>query len=77
MEIIWKNFKQILGEARQRFIPFKTVKRNSDPEYYNAKIRRMKRKMRRAYNDRHRSETHLMKFYNLFKELETKKKIAQ
>ncbi len=77
MDEIWKAFKNILDNALQTFVPCKFLKSNSDPEYYNAKIRRMKRKTRKAFNNRHRSETDRIHFRNCSKELEREKKIAQ
>src|SRR5215475_7593352 len=35
VEEIWKNFKNIVYEGIGRFVPHKTLRKNSDPEYYN------------------------------------------
>jgi hypothetical protein len=35
VEEIWNNFKNILYEYIERFVPHKILRKNSDPEYYN------------------------------------------
>jgi hypothetical protein len=35
VEEIWNNFKNIIFESIGRFIPHNTLRKNSDPEYYN------------------------------------------
>ena len=45
------NFKNIVHESVERFVPHKTLKINSDPEYYNKDIRRLKVKVRKAYTE--------------------------
>jgi hypothetical protein len=52
VEEIWNNFKKIVYEYIQRFVPNKILKKNSDPEYYNKEIKRLKSKVRKAYNRR-------------------------
>ena len=47
---IWNNFKTIVYESLERFVPHKTLRKNSDPEYYNKEIKRLKSKVRKAYN---------------------------
>ena len=49
---IWKNFKDIVSEGIERFVPHKILKPNPDPEYYNKEVKRLKVKVRRAYNRR-------------------------
>jgi hypothetical protein len=49
---IWNNFKNILYECTERFVPHKILRKNSDPEYYNKEIKRLKSKVRKAYNRR-------------------------
>jgi hypothetical protein len=34
------------------FIPHKRLRKNSDPEYYNKEVKRLKLKFRKAYNRR-------------------------
>ncbi len=77
MEEIWGIFKHIIYKALQKFVPCKILKYNPDPEYYNAKIRIMKRITRKAYKNRKRSSEHTNIFRNRSKELEREKKIAQ
>ena len=52
LEEIWINFKNIVYESIERFVPHKILRKNSDPEYYNKEIRRLKLKVRKAYNRR-------------------------
>jgi hypothetical protein len=49
MEEIRNNFKNIVYESLERFVPHKTLRKNSDPEYYK-EIKRLKSKVRKAYN---------------------------
>jgi len=39
VEEIWNNFKNIVYESIERFVPYKTIRKNSDPEYYNKDIK--------------------------------------
>jgi len=48
----WNNFKNIVHESIERFVPHKTLRNNSDPEYYNKEIKRLKSKVRKEYNRR-------------------------
>jgi hypothetical protein len=50
IEDIWKNFKDIIFEGIERFVPHKILKPIPDPEYYNKEVKRLKVKVRRAYN---------------------------
>jgi len=50
VERIWNNFKNIGYESIERFAPHKTLRKNSDPEYYNTEIKRLKSK--EEYNRR-------------------------
>lgn len=61
----------------QTFVPCKLLKSNPDPEYYNAKIRCMKRKTRKAFRNRHISDNHMSLFRSYSKALEKEKKIAE
>jgi hypothetical protein len=51
VEEIWNNFKNIVDESIKRFVPRKTLRKNSDPEY-NKEIKRLKSKVRKEYNRR-------------------------
>ena len=50
MQEIWNNFKNTVYESMERFVPHKTLRKNSDPEYYNKEIKQLKSKVRKAYN---------------------------
>ena len=52
VEEIWNNFKNIVYESIERFVPHKTLRKNSDPEYYNTEIKQLKSKVRKEYNRR-------------------------
>jgi hypothetical protein len=47
VEEIWNNFKNIVDESIERFVPRKTLTKNSDPEYYNKEIKRLKSKVKK------------------------------
>ena len=40
VEEIWNNFKNIVYESIERFVPHQILRKNSDPEYYNKEIKR-------------------------------------
>ena len=77
VEQIWNNFKNIVHESVERFVPHKTLKINSDPEYYNKDIRRLKVKVRKAYNRSKLGGHHMDKLKQLSKQLIAAKKQAQ
>ena len=52
VEEIWSNFKEILSECIERFVPHKILRKNSDAEYYNKEGKRLKKKARKAYKRR-------------------------
>jgi len=52
VEDIWKNFKDMVFECIKHFVPHKILKLNQDSEYYNKEVKRLKVKVRRAYNRR-------------------------
>jgi hypothetical protein len=52
IEEIWKSYKDIVFGGIERFVPHKMLSRNSDPEYYNREVKRLKVKVRRVYNKR-------------------------
>jgi len=39
---IWNNLKNIVHKSIECFVPHKTLRKNSDPEYYNKEIKRLK-----------------------------------
>jgi hypothetical protein len=48
VEEVWTNFKYIILESIERFNPHKVLRKNSDPEYYNKEVKKLK--VRKAYN---------------------------
>jgi len=48
----WIKFKDIVFEGIGQFVPHKILKQNLDPEYYNKEVKRLKRRVRKAYNMR-------------------------
>jgi hypothetical protein len=52
VEEIWNNLKNIVYESLERFVPRKTLRKDSDPECYNKEIKRLKSKVRKEYNKR-------------------------
>jgi hypothetical protein len=52
VEEVWNNFKNIVLESIERFIPHKILRKNSNSEYYNKEVKKLKLKVRRAYNRR-------------------------
>ena len=39
---IWNNFKNIVYESLEHFVPRKTLRKNLDPEYYDREIKQLK-----------------------------------
>jgi hypothetical protein len=52
IEEVWHNFKNVILENIKRFIPHKILRKNSDPEYYNKEVKKLKLKVRKEYNRR-------------------------
>jgi hypothetical protein len=77
VEEIWNNFKIIVHESIERFVPYKIIRKNSDPEYYNKEIRRLKSKVRKSYNKRKLGVHYTEKLKQLSKQLLAAKKTAQ
>jgi len=77
VEEIWNNFRIIVYESTERFVPHKSLRKNSDPEYYNKEIKRLKSKVRRAYNRRKLVVHCTEKLKQLSKQLLAAKKSAQ
>jgi hypothetical protein len=59
VEEIWNNYKNIVYESIECFVLHKVFRKNSDPEYYNKEIKRLKSKVRKAYNRRRLGEHHM------------------
>jgi len=64
-------------ESLKRFVPHKILRKNSDPEYYNKEIKRLKSKVRKAYNRRKLRIHHMEELQQLSKKLLVTKKAAQ
>jgi hypothetical protein len=77
VEDIWNNFKNIVLEGIKRFVPHKILKQNPDPEYYNKGVKRLKAKVRRAYNRRRLGERYQTELKMLAKKLLAAKRSAQ
>jgi len=77
VEEIWNNLKNTVNESTERFVPQKTLRKNSDPEYYNKEIKQLKSKVRRAYNRRKLGVHCTEKLKQLSKQLLAAKKSAQ
>jgi FtsZ-binding cell division protein ZapB len=52
VEEVWNNFKNILLQCIEGFIPHRIQKRNSDTDYYNKEVKKLNLKVRKAYNRR-------------------------
>jgi len=74
VEDIWNNFKEIVSECIERFFPHEIYRRNPKTEYYNKKVKRLKVKVRKAYNRRKLGEQHLEELKRLSKQLLAAKK---
>jgi hypothetical protein len=57
VEDVWENFKNTKLESIRRFIPHKILRKKSDPEYYK-KVKKLKLKVRKAYNRRKLGQQH-------------------
>jgi len=73
---IRNNLKKIY-ESIERFVPHKTLRKNSDPEYYNKEIKQLKSKVRKEYNRRKLGVHCTEKLKQLSKQLLAAKKSAQ
>jgi len=45
VEEIWNKLKNIVYGSIERFVPHKTLRKNSDQEYYNKEIKQLKSKV--------------------------------
>jgi hypothetical protein len=77
VEEIWNKFKNPVYECTERFVPRKILRKNSDPEYYNREIKRLKPKVRKAYNKRKLEVHYAEELKQLSKQLLAAKKSAQ
>jgi hypothetical protein len=77
VEEIWNNFKNIVHECIERFVPCKILRKNLDPEYYYKDFKRLKSMVRKAYNRRKLGVHYLEELKQLSKKLLAAKKSAQ
>jgi hypothetical protein len=77
VEETWNNYKNIVYESIERFVPNKILRKNLDPEYYNKEIKRLKSNVRKAYNRRKLGAHHMEELKQLSKQLLAAKKSAQ
>jgi len=49
VEEIWNNLQNIVYESIEGIVPHETLRKNSDPEYYNTEMKRLKPKVRKEY----------------------------
>jgi len=76
VEELWNNFKNIVHESVVRFVPHKILRKNSDAEYYNKDIKRLKVKVRKACNSGKLGVQCMEKLKHLSKQLLAAKKEA-
>jgi hypothetical protein len=77
VEEIWNNFKNIVCDSIERFVQHKVLRKNSDPEYYNKEIKRLKSKVRKTCNKRKLGGHYTQQLKQLSKQLLAAKKTAQ
>jgi hypothetical protein len=78
--VAWRRYGTIsrtVCESIERFVPHKVLRKNSDPEYYNKEIKRLKSKFRKAYNKRKLGGHCTGQLKQLSKQLLAAKKTAQ
>ena len=61
----------------ERFVPYKLLRKNPHPEYYNKEVKRLKSKVRKAYNRKKLGKPHLEEMKQLSRQLLAAKKSAQ
>jgi hypothetical protein len=69
VEEVWESYKAIVFEGMERFVPHKILGKNPDPEYYNREVKRLKVKVRKAYNRGKQGEHYLAQFKRFSEEL--------
>jgi hypothetical protein len=73
VEEVWNNFKNIILESIERFIPHKILRTNSNLEYYNKEVKRLNLQVRKADN-RRSGKQHWKELKRLSKQLLLAKK---
>jgi hypothetical protein len=74
---VWNNFRNKIFDSIERFIPHKILRNNLDPEYYNKEVKKLKLKVRKAYNRSKLGQQHREKLKRLSKQLLLAKRNAQ
>jgi hypothetical protein len=74
VEEIWNNLKEVVSECIESFFPHKILRKIPDHEYYNKEVKRLKIKVRKAYNRRKLGQHHLEELKRIFKQLLATKK---
>jgi len=69
VEEVWNNFENVVYEGIERFVPRKIPRKNSDPEYYNKEIKRLKSKFTKESNRRKLGVHCTEKMKQLYKQL--------
>jgi len=77
VEEIWNHFKYIVYESIEHFVRHKTLRKISDPEYYNKENKTIKFKGQKKYNRRKLRIHCTEKLKQLSKQLLAAKKSAQ
>ena len=77
VEEISNNFKNIVHESMERFVPHKMLRKISDPEHYNKEIKLLKSKVRKVYNKRKLGAPYTEELKQLSEQLLAAKKSAQ
>jgi len=72
----WANFKSLLLEAAQQFIPTRKFSSNGDPPWINNEIKALKKRARKAHADAKKSNNYTY-FYEVRAELNFAKKAAE
>jgi hypothetical protein len=44
VEEVWNNFKSIILQGNERFIPHRILRKNADPDYYNKEVEKLDEK---------------------------------
>jgi hypothetical protein len=77
VEEILNNFKDIVSESIELFVPHKILKKTPDPEYYSKEVKRLEITDRKAYYRRKLGMHHLEELKQLSKQLLAANKKAQ
>ena len=77
VEEIRNNFKEVVYESIERFVPHKLLRKNPDLDYYDKEVKRLKSKVIKAYNKRKFGEHHLEELERVSKQLLAGTKTAQ